>query len=211
MVLDVLYYLALIVSIIIGFIEYKKFNSGTKIVFFIILMAFIDEALVFICRYKSINSRPVYHVYCVIDFFLMTLFFFKTIFATIRYLYINLAAITILTIGLLNCFFFQPITKLNSNMLVLESFCVIIMSLFALYKILIDDTVTIVFKHPNFWFWVFFLILYTGTFFFWSCIVPLSKNYKIIDKAQDIQVFINVIVYFGIGSVFFCYPKMVKR
>ena len=171
----------------------------------------INEILVYISKRFHFNTMPLYHVYCVVEFFIITLFFLNTVNFSRKRLYILLSAIVLPTLGYCNLVFLQPKTGLNSNMFILESMCVIAMSLYSLYTILADDFVTVVHNDPYFWFWVFFLVLYSGTFFFWAYIVPISKNVKLMDIAQNIQVIINICVYVGIGSVFFFYPKMVKK
>ncbi len=211
MALDYFYYIVLFLTIAIGFLRLRLFDKGAKILYVCIVTGAINEILVYISKCYKFNTMPLYHIYCVVEFFIITLFFINSAHFRRKRLYILLLAILLPALGYCNLVFLQPKTGLNSNMFLLESFAVIAMSLYSLYAILVNDKLTFVHNDPYFWFWVCLLIMFSGTFFFWAVIIPISNNPRLTDIAQDIQVIINICSYIVIGTVFFFYPKMVKN
>src|SRR5579872_1368285 len=204
--LDLLYYIYLVIFalvLIIGLCKYKYFDGYGKIIFAILFVAFINELVILVLNFYQFNTKFLYHIYCAIDFILMLLFFLKTINTNNRTAF-YVISIIIVCLAVLNCIFFQPITSLNSNMLILESFFVIIMSLYSLYRILLNDKITFITRYPIFWFWVLFLTLYAGTFFFWAIIKTVGRNnndyFLPMEYTQEI---INIVVYAGFGFAFF--------
>jgi len=210
-ILDFSYYIVLFLIAIIGLYRFYSFDKAAKLIYAIIMIGATNEIIVSIFKYKKMHTMVLYHFYCVIDFFFIILFFLNAIKSRKKHLYILISSIILPLLAILNIIFLQPINKFNSNVFILESFSVIGMSLYSLYTILIDERLTMVYKYPNFWFWVFFLILNSGTFFFWACIFPISKDKNLRDIAQNIQVVINIFIYIGFGFILFFYPKMVRK
>jgi hypothetical protein len=96
-------------------------------------------------------------------------------------------------------------------MLVLRGFITITMSLFALYKIFINDKITILSRYVHFWFWLILLFIYTGSYFFWAYVKMFSDNnieFKNLISMLIMQSVVNIIGYMGFTLVFFFYPKM---
>ncbi len=209
-----LYYLYLTILFlcsICGFISYKHFDLKSKILYCSILLSLLAElareVLVILFNIKA----PVYHFLCFLDITLITIYYIKTIKLKHEFFFISISIITPLALEILNTWFFQPMKSLNSNMFILESFVVIIFSLHSLYCILLDDNVKNPIINPDFWFWSFLLFMWSGTFFFWAYIKLIYTNAKeYVDLMQYIQISINAFVYFGIGTIFYYYPKMIK-
>ena len=120
-----------------------------------------------------------------------------------------IAAILCPLLEILNSVYFQPISTLNTNYILLENFAIILMALIYLYIIILNDYLSIIIRDPHFWFWSLFLVLSSGTFFFWIYIkMPSGSKKNYIDFAQNIQAIVNLLVYSGVGVIFFLYPKM---
>jgi len=112
-------------------------------------------------------------------------------------------------LAFLNEIFFQHINNLNSNFIIFESFIVVSMSLYALYRILINDEIQAVVRYPHFWVWTSLLFYFSCSFFFWPCIKILYKQkshyYGFI---VSLQVIMNMVAYAGIGLTFIFFPKL---
>ena len=110
--------------------------------------------------------------------------------------------------SVVNTILLQPITELNTNFIVLESFLAIGMSLFAFYKLLASDIID-VHLNPRFWFSSIFLVFWSFTFFYW--LVGVTIYNLMPDKAfwlNAMILFINIAAYSGFGVVFLLYKKM---
>ena len=206
-----IYFSFLLLITALGTYRFSMFELPDRLFFFLIATGLINEIIVRIFHYRQIDTMILYHFYCPVDFILVTLFFLYSI--NIRQKVPSIVTVLVLIpmLGYLNYKYLQPVNHIASNMFTLESFSAIIMALFALYKILVDDRIDLLYKYANFWFWAFSLILYGGTFFFWAYIIVIAKDDHFIEIAQNIQGLINIFVLIGIGLVFLFYPKMAKQ
>lgn len=203
----------LLFGVFLGFHRYKLLDPDSKIVFYVILLAFVTETLREIAFLIYGQKNQIYHFYCIIDFLLMIIYFIRTIKLKFVKLYVFSSLAMIVALELINDIYFrQPLTCLNSHMFVLEAFFVTLFGLYALYHILVDDNIKTVQDYPHFWFWAFLLFMSSGTFFFWSYILIINiKYHDFLDLVQYVQVIVNIVAYGGIALVFYTYPKMVKN
>ncbi len=208
--IDNIYYIFLLLSLLVGLLRYRSLDKSARLILGITIVASLNELAVILFKYINIDTMILYHVYCIFDFYLTIYFFIISMRIPNGKILTALCFILLPTLEILNTKYFQPINTINSNMFAFESFCIIAMSLYSLYKILVDDTLTLLVKYPLFWFWVFFLIFNSCTFLFWAYIFPISRDENLINTAQDIQVVINIFVYAGLSIVFYLYPKMAK-
>lgn len=164
-----------------------------------------SEAKMYSIRYK------IYHVYGIIEMLLQSLFYIYSVRPHYYRKIILLATIACPIIGILNITFLQPFDSLNNNMKMLESFSTITMSLYFIYWLLKNDKVNNIFKSSHFWIAVLWLLLWSGTFFFWAFVKLLYRGhwvyFKIVDHAQNV---INIITYAGIAAVLILYRKNYK-
>ena len=206
-----IYLVALLFSVIVGILKYSYFDGGTKVIFLLLVVTILSEVISRITYHYHFGKNIVYHIDCVIESILMTLYFLKVIKPQKVKVVIFISALVWVSIGIINCLYFQPIRTLDSNVILIENFSIICMALFYLHKILVDDKLTSLFTHHHFAFWVLFLFLSCGTFFFWGYLVMSDRKGKYLDIAQYIQAVINVLVYCGIGIIFMFYPKKISN
>jgi hypothetical protein len=115
-----------------------------------------------------------------------------------------------LSLALINIRYFQPLTSLNSNILLLESFCITAMAMIALYKMLLSERILNVLRHPYFIVWSILLVYWSASYFYWAFIEILYRNnwhYPLIDAAQTI---LNIAEYAVIGFSFSVQSKWAK-
>lgn len=203
-----IYLIVLALSVLIGFLRFRRMDDASKILVSLLAIATISEFICLVRIENNLGKAPVYHIYNVIEIILTTAYFLKT---NKSYHFLKTMFVTsFIWIGLaiLNAMFLQPFNKFNSNFLLLESICIIVMSLYALYKMLLNDVIHNVLKYPHFWIWSLQLILWSGSFFFWGYYEVLTqKGWAYLPTAANIQAIINILVYFGIGLTFLFYPK----
>ena len=134
-----IYWLILGFSTILGAYRFAKFKFSFRIIFFLILFTFISETLTRLFEFIGIGKTPIYHFYSIISFFIIVMYFIRSFDIRARSQLTIFASILLPLLGYLNCRFFQPLDTINSNILILKSFIIIILSLYALYKILLND------------------------------------------------------------------------
>ena len=178
-----------------------------KLIFFLLLTAGVSEFLGFILSIAKIKRGPIYHVYSVVEISLYSICFLDTLKFN-RVIAKALLSSFWLMIAILNIKLFQPITRFNSNMLVIEAFSIIAMSIFALYKILLNNMIVNIFKSTLFWIWSLTLFYWCGTFFYWAFIELIyTRGSPYTNFISYFQVAINIIFYAGMAVVFLFYPK----
>ena len=154
---------------------------------------------------------PIFHVFTVVELMLVTNYFLLS--NKIRYTLKKLVLIDFLiaAVAVANIFLSEPLTSLNTNMLIIEGFCISVMALLSFYNILKNEDITQVLHHVHFWIWSLLLILWCGTFFYWGFYKVLSKAaWNNLQLVRQLHWCINVFVYLGIGFVFYFLPKRNK-
>jgi hypothetical protein len=199
------------IILFLGIINFRNLDKIGRLVLLLVFIAGVSEALTRIINDPD-KKNSVYHFYSIIEISIMTSIFLETIqFKNKKTLFLLFTGIWLI-IGLLNILFFQSIYEFNSNVLMLEGFAIIGMAIYVLYSLFISDKVKDVLTHPHFWLWSLFLLSWTSTFFFFPFVGILAKNnWPYLNLVQCIQVFIDSIVYCGIGLTFLFYHKMVKK
>lgn len=210
MVQEVLFYLYLIIltSIcLVGIWKFADLDKGAKTVLNIIFACVACEGFAYIVGRTNDDRLPAYHLYNITELILITRYFFITtrfnkqwVFWTLVLIYIAVAAI--------NIAFFQPLRHLNSNYITFNSLLAIPMSLYALYKILIDDSIEKVHHHVHFWFWTCFIIYYSTSFFFWQFVGYFYRtNRQFYALSLYMHSILNIVTYTGILMTMLFYPQ----
>jgi hypothetical protein len=209
--LFIFYYLILLTGLIIGIRRYRFLDKGMRTLTILLLSTAVFELATYL-SFITVNYAlrpPIYHLSSVIEIILVSRYFIEQIkpFHYAKLLIINYCAWPALAV--LNACFLQPVTRLNTNFLVLESFSIITMSLYSIYLLLKKNLAGNMFSIPGFWISVLWLILWSSTFFFWAFIKVLYNNgWPYMNAVLAMQSIINIIVYAGIATVLFLYPKM---
>ncbi len=205
------YYVAVSTATVAGIVRYKMLDTAMKVIVFLMLATTVCELFSYAMR--TIKDYPlrysVFHIYAVVEIFLQSLFFIYAIHPRNYRRLIIAAALLWPTLGLLNVVFLQSFGELNTNMLMVESFSTITMSLYFIYWFIKNDQVILLYQHPHLRVAALLLLLWSSAFFFWAFIKILYSNhwpyYNLIDHTSTT---INTLVYTGIALTFLLYrPK----
>jgi len=207
-----IYLCFLLVGTVTGVVKYRIVDRASRLICLLLLLTLAAEISTTVLYKLGYSKYPVYHVFNVIEITVITLYFLN-VSGLRQKAALSVASITCyIVLAACNTIFLQPIDTLNSNFITLESFLIIGMMLFSIYRIMIDDNVAEVTRYPHFWIVLSLLIYFTSTFFFWPCIRILyrqkSPYYNIIASSQ---VVINAAAYAMITTVLLLYPKPLKR
>jgi hypothetical protein len=209
-VLVIIWVLVLAVAFLTGVAKFKQVDAAMRIVVLYLGAQLVSEICLDIqlalklyhARYLVINSYNLCEIYFITIYFLYAI----KPYHQRKLMVIN--AVVWPMIWLLNIVLFQPITELNTNFLLLESFCTITLCLYFIYWLLRNSVVKNIFRYPHFWVAALWLLLWSVTFFFWVFVKTLySDRWPYINFAMHFQAAVNIIVYAGIGLVLWFYPK----
>lgn len=201
-------YLAILASIcLVGIWKYGILDKGTKIVFVVICSCICCEGYSFVVGKENDDRLPVYHLYSLVEIILLTLYFFTTIKLKKPVLFALLVVVYV-AVAVVNVLYFQPLRSLNSNYITFNCLMAIPMSLYSLYKILIDDSIEKVQYHVHFWFWTSFLIYYSSSFFFWQFVGYFYRtNRQFYRLSLYMHSVLNIMTYSGIFLTMLLYPQ----
>ncbi len=203
-------YFVLLASVIVGIVRYKYYDKATRIILLLLSISLLSEIASYAAvRLEAIDLKDViYHCYSIVEIVLVTLFFLEAI-KPYRYRKLKLLAIFLWPVmGILNVILLQPLRKLNTNMLMLESFSIITMSLYLIYWLLKKNSNENIVKNPHFQMAVVWLVYWSGTFFFWAFIKILyGDRWPYIHTAITLQSMLLLVTYLGFLLIFLFYPK----
>jgi hypothetical protein len=206
----IIYYIFLVLGLVIGISRYKELDAAMRIVVLWLFAIAVGELITYLLLKTEQHQIKyvVFHCSSILEIILISTYFFTLLNLSQRLLLMLINGSLWLVLGLLNILFLQPVTEINTNMLMLESFSIITMSLYFIYRMLKNDAVINIFHNPHFWLWVLWLILWSTTFFFWAFIRILYRNHwSHVQIVLNMHSVINLVIYAGITAVLFFYPK----
>lgn len=193
----------LLTAIIAGLVRWKNMDKALRIFWVLVSLSFMSEITALYCKHLFGTKAPVYHFFSIAELFLISLYFIYSLSLAYKRWHIALIALVCLTLGLSNLYFFQPLLRYNTNMLMIECVLIIAMALFALFRILLRDDLVKIFQYPHFKIWIALLVLWTSTFFFWALLSYLrEKNPAYYSVIATGQVLINLFFYSYIALIF---------
>lgn len=203
---------ALLFAFCCGIYRYKILDDAAKIFAVFVCLSVVSENLAFFAAQKFRNNMPVYAIYSLIEFGMVSLYFNNAIDVFRRYnigYYVGIAGIIL---GILNIAFLQGLNQLNSYFLVFEGICIIGMALFSFFRLLLKHDQLRLNRYHHFWFATILAFFWSVTFINWSLYDYFSLKFT--DKMWIINasiIVVNIITYLAISSVFILYPKMQRN
>jgi len=199
------YYIVLLLATITGIILYRRLDTALRFIVILLILTLVSEAASYILvKSESYGLRyTVFHVYNILQLLLITQFFIYAI-KPYHYRKLIIAASALCPlIGILNIIYLQPIDKLNTNMLMFESFAINSMALYFIYHTIKNTGTRNIFKDIHVRIALLLLIMWSSTFFFWAFIsVLFIGQWQYVNFASYLFMGVNMIMYAGIGSVF---------
>ncbi len=203
------YFSSLVFACICGIYRFKEIDTGSKVLFILVCCALVNESAAYFLAKKYQNNIPLYSVYCLIEFGILSFYFNKVIDVFIRWnlgIYIGISGIIL---GIYNLLFIQHLNTMNSYFLFFEGLSVIGLSLFAFFRLLLTHDSLHLYKYHHFWFICILVFFWSITFLNWGLYDYI--NLKLQHAAWKINfalTIIGAITYGSFGCVFLMYPKM---
>jgi hypothetical protein len=173
----------------------------------LLLAALISELVSEYAIRQYRNNMPVFHVWSPIELFIICIYFEQRISFIKQYRIGRIIGCMGIVLAILNAIFFQPITTINSVFLLFEGFSIIGLSLFAFYRLVLEEAEIML--NPHFWFSTILLIFWSSVFVYWGIYPMLLTSLSAYMKGLTSALWtINICCYLGMATVFFLYKKM---
>lgn len=204
------YTIMIAIASLVGIRSYTHLNRSLRLMAILLIVTCVSESCSYLAyvQEKYLFRYALYHIYNVIQAIVISTYF---IFAIKPYHHRKFVIANIVfwpIAGALNISFLQPIDGLNSNMLMLESFGFISMSLYSIYRLLRNDKHNNIFSNSHFWIAVISLVAWSCTLFFWATVKILYRNHwKYVEQMMVSQVIIGMLSYLAIAATLFFHFK----
>lgn len=205
-----LYFVALLFAVISGLRQFGLLDQGAKLFSILMLISLLDELCSLYATVRYQNDIPIYDVFSIVEFVLVSLYFNYSIdvFQKRRLgIYIAIAG------GLLGIadIRYQTLSRLDSYFLLLDGISVITIALYSIARLAQKYEDLDLRYYPHFW----ISALLT---FFWGLTFLTFGLYDYLHDVNagrwiniHIQLPANIITYIGFGLVFHFFPKMAKN
>lgn len=203
------YYATLLLATTTAISRYRHMDTAMRFIAMLLILTVVSESGSYILvEVKEYGTRyAFFHVYSILQLLLVSLFFIYAIRSSHYRKQIATAVFIFPLMGILNVVFFQPIDKLNTNILMLECLIINTMSLYFIYWLIIHSGQNL-FKSSHFQIALTLLVLWSSTFFFWGLIPVLDDdNWAYLNVIGHIHAVTNIVVYGCIALILYYYPK----
>lgn len=211
---EVLYYcylVLLLITLISGCYRYRVLDRPAIIFFLFLSTTVLCEYIALYASLKYKNNLPVYAIYSLVEFVMVSLYFNSVIdIFKKRNTGIYIAALGVVA-GIYNLVFIQGLNTINSYFMIFEGLSIISMGLFFFFRILLHNDKLRIHMYPHFWFASILTFFWGVSFLNWSLYDYFAKVHP--DEIWVINyciVIVNLVTYSAISCVFILYPKMQK-
>jgi len=199
----------LLLVVLAGAFRLRLMDRASRFMFVLLAMALLTESLACYSAFKYHNNNPIYDLFSIIEIAIVSLYFNYAITAFRKWnvgIYIGATGIIA---GVINTIWFQPLTIANSNILFINGFFTIALSLFSIIQLLLTDIFLEIKKSPHFWIAVSLLFYWIPSLMVWL----LYDHFTIWvgDKIWIVDFFlytVGLLSNLAFGFIFLYYNKM---
>lgn len=210
------YYLSVLMSlstsalpVLIGVARFRLLDKASRIILYLLSLAFVTECVAAIVAFRYRNNLPVYNISNLGQVFLLSLYF-NYCSRKLAKVYVGyILGIVSIVVGIINICLFQPINTYNSNYFLYQTILVLVLGMFIYTQFLFHDTYLKVQRSPHFWFILVLFFFYVFNFFTMSLYDYGTKHLKEYKKLIDYSiVFLSATTNLAFTLVFIFYPKL---
>lgn len=205
------YNLILLLVSIFGILHFRKMDLASKFICVLIWTGSITELLAWYWAKHFHNNLPVYNIFGYFELTLVSLYFNYSI-DTFRKRHIGYYITGIgIILGIANTVFFQPINTLNSNFIFIECLCIVSMSLYSFYRLLLVSNNLYLQNNTHFWVPCVLIFYWCTTLFSWGMYDFFAGVFQ--DRVGILNiclVLVNIITYLAYAAIFFL-PSKIKK
>ena len=211
-VVSYLYYISFILASLCAVTRYKMLDIASTIFALYVWIGSFNEIVAGYSSSRYKTDMPVYAIYCLIEFALISIYFNYSIdFFKKNNIGYYMALLGVI-LGVVNIVFIQGMNILTTYFLIFEGIFIIGMGLFSFFRLLLKNDNLELNRYPHFWFTSILLFFWSFTFISWALYnyfyFKHDAFFNIISKSISV---VGILFYASISCVFIFYPKMQKR
>ena len=191
----------ILVSIIIGFSQYKNSKRPYRLLLFLLITTFLAETLAEYCAHAFRNNLFVYHFFHPVEYTLLALIFYNLIESNSfkKFILFSVALYTPLSVW--NSLYLERFAeyKINTTAILVESILLVMFALQVLLEFLKKPFYENIYSQPSFWISLGVLIFFSTNIFFWGYYSRLANNAEGVQLFYKILFYENLVLYFLFG------------
>ncbi len=191
-----------LIPLVVGLINRKYFTKGEKALLYLFAISPLFDLTGFILKKNGISNMLVFHIYTIIEFILISVFYSKVISNPKITLYI--ITIVVLFLGVAGFDLLNKLTLMDDFSTTTESIIVMLYAIFGYSLLLKNPIQSKVFAIPLFWFHTAFLLYFAGNLFVFIFSSYLQQHYKqnLFQEIWGIHSVMSMILYLLIATGF---------
>jgi hypothetical protein len=139
------------VPIVLALVIFKRLSAIQRRLLLLVVLVFTTELTANLIWRKNLNNNPIYHIYAVLEFFLI-LRIFKLELTNLFSKYVfNVLFIMFASFAVINAVVWQSVYMFNSNVTTVSSFLIVVLVLVYFYSLLQKENLEPLGKTPIFW------------------------------------------------------------
>ncbi len=140
-----------LVPILLSLILFKRFIPTQRRLVYVVIMAFLADITAYIFWQTWQNNNPVYHVYAVVEFYLILRIFkfeLRSFFSNTKFM---IVFATFLVYAIINALAWQNIFTFNSNVTTASAFLMLVLVFIYFFSLLQKEKLEPLGRIPIFW------------------------------------------------------------
>ncbi|TSE06412.1 hypothetical protein [Aquimarina algiphila] len=147
---------------IVALFKFKILNKTQIVLFYLLLIIILVEIISLFFWYKKINNLPIYHLYTIIEFAIISKIYAEELKSIFSKNFFLVLVLMFAVFSVLNTLFFQNIFTFNSNAITVSGLIVIFFALSYFYALLKEVKYRTLESNPMFWINSGFLIYFSS-------------------------------------------------
>ena len=155
---------------------------------------------------------PAAHLYVLVEFIFLTLFYSNYVKKYVAPKYIPIAISIFILFTVLNAVFIQKVSEYPSVLRVVESIIIVIFSILYFHKVMVESKITKLSREPMIWVNTDMLVYFSGNFFF-HILLPIGVSHLVNFATFTVYYFwiTNVMFYLILAIGFYKQKRLVEQ
>jgi hypothetical protein len=202
-------YLSVAIAFACAAIRYSKLDKPGKIFAIYMMASGISELIAYLYAKKYGNNRPVYAIYSLWEYAIISIYFNQIIDVFHRKNIGYYIALMGVAVGIVNVFFVQGLYDQNCYFLIYEGVTIIIMGLFFFSRLLMMHDDIKLYSYPHFWFVCILVFYWAASFIGWNLYdYAFKTDQKKLILIDMLTLTSSILAYLMGSVVLILYPKI---
>jgi hypothetical protein len=195
-----LFLLAYMLFLCIGVVKFRKsFDIAHSLIFYYIIFSFVNEILLRLCIRLFHNNIPLYNLFSLFEFSILTAFYCRTLFVRQRKSFHISLVLLFLLIYFLELIYKGPFEMLNYSFLFSNSLLVVL-AIASFRKIANNSEAFIITDNPLFWINSAILIFFSCTIFIFG-LKRYTLKYTLLTSVTNYLLLLFIFVFYSLLTV----------